>query len=185
MLNGHLTRRYTVALLVVMAALLGGVLLLAYAGAPQAEAQSAPGTPASVTLSRADGTVTASWPAVSGATKYHVTYTTDNGGSWHAPVSNHTNITGNNLTFNADNSKSYIVGVRAGNVNNQWSGWRNSPSAGPYTPPQPTPTPTPTPTPAPQPPGSVSSVTVTRADGTLNASWPAVSGATKYTLPTR
>ena len=132
-----------------------------------------------MTLTRADGTVTASWPTVSGATKYHVTYSTDNGGSWHAPVSNHTNITANSLTFNADNAKSYIVGVRAGNDADQWSGWRNSPSAGPYQP-EPTPTPTPTPTPAPQPPGPVSSVTLTRADGTVTASWPAVSGATKY-----
>ena len=107
----------------------------------QSESSSPPATPASVTLTRADGTVTASWPTVSGATKYHVTYSTDNGGSWHAPVSNHTNITANSLTFNADNAKSYIVGVRAGNDNDQWSGWRNSPSAGPYTPPDPTPTP--------------------------------------------
>ena len=175
MLNGHLTRRYTVALLVVMAVLLGGVLLLAYAGAPQAEAQSAPATPASVTLTRADGTVTASWPAVSGATKYHATYSTDGGSSWHAPVNNHTNITANSITFNADNSKSYIVGVRAGNDSDQWSGWRNSPSAGPY---QSQPTPTPTPTP--QPPGPVSSVSLTRADGTVTADWLAVSGATKY-----
>ena len=138
---------------------------------PGVEAQSAPGTPSSVTLSRADGTVTASWPAVSGATKYHVTYSADGGGSWHAPVSNHTNITANSLTFDADNGKSYIVGVRAGNDNDQWSGWRNSLSAGPYQP---------EPTPAPQPPSAVASVTVTRADGKLTASWPAVSTATHY-----
>ena len=92
---------------------------------PAVEAQSPPATPASVTLSRADGTVTASWPAVSGATKYHVTYTTDGGGSWHAPVSNHTNITANSLTFGGDNAKTYMVGVRAGN-DDGWSGWVNS-----------------------------------------------------------
>ena len=60
----------------------------------------------------------------------------------------------NTLTFNADNAKSYMVGVRAGN-DHGWSGWRNSPQAGPYTPPPPTPTPTPQPeptaTPTPQP----------------------------------
>ena len=134
---------------------------------PDLEAQeSTPGAPASVSLSRADGTVTASWPAVSGATKYHATYSTDGGSSWHAPVNNHTNITDNSLTFNADNAKSYIVGVRAGNDSDQWSGWRNSPSSGPFTP-----------NPA---PGPVSAVTVTRADGSLTANWPAVSGATKY-----
>ena len=81
----------------------------------------------------ATGTLTASWPAVSGATKYHTTYSTDGGSSWHAPVNGHTNITTNSITFNADNAKSYIVGVRAGN-DDGWSGWRNSPSSGPYTP---------------------------------------------------
>ena len=142
------------------------------------EANSAPGTPSSVSLTRGDGTVTADWPAVTGAAKYHVTYTTDGGGSWHAPVSDHTNITANTLTFNADNAKSYIVGVRAGN-DHGWSGWRNSPEAGPYTPPQPTPTPTPTPQPS-NPPDTPPSVSLTRADGTVTADWPAVSAATRY-----
>ena len=145
------------------------------------EAQgSAPATPASVSLSRADGTVTANWPAVSGATKYHVTYTTDGGGSWHAPVSNHRNITDNSITFNADNGKSYIVGVRAGNDNDQWSGWRNSLSIGPYQPqPTPTPTPEPTPTPAPeptatpepQPPAAPTGMTAAAGDGSVTLSW--------------
>ena len=158
-----------------------GLVLTLMTVTPAVEAQSPPVTPASVSLTRADGTVTASWPAVSGATKYHVTYSTDGGGSWHAPVSNHTNITANRLTFGGDNAKTYIVGVRAGNDNDQWSGWRNSPSSGPYQPdPTPTPTATPTPTPAPNPPGPVASVTLTRADGTVTADWPAVNGATKY-----
>ena len=165
----YLTRRHTVALLAAMAVLLGAALLLAYAyagsGVPYAEAQSAPGTPASVSITRADGTVTASWDAVAGATKYHATYTTDGGGSWHAPVNNHTNIAGNSITFSGDNGKTYVVGLRAGN-DHGWSGWRNSPSAGPFTP-----------NPA---PGPVASVTVTRTDGALNASWPAVNSATHY-----
>ena len=144
MLNGYSTRRHTVALLAAMTVLLGGALLLAYAGAPQADAQSAPGTPGSVSITRADGTVTASWDAPGGATKYHVTYTTDGGGSWHAPVDNHTDWQTNSLTFNADNPKTYIVGVRAGNSHG-WSGWRNSPAAGPFVP-TPTPTATSTPT---------------------------------------
>ena len=150
------------------------------------EANSAPATPSSVSLTRADGTVTADWPADSAATKWHVTYSTDGGGSWHAPVDDHTNVTTNTLTFNADNAKSYTVGVRAGN-DHGWSGWRNSPQAGPYTPPQPTPTPTPrpdpTPTPTPQPsnpPSTPSSVSLSRADGTVTADWPAVSDATRY-----
>ena len=113
---------------------------------PVLEANSPPKTPSSVTLTRADDTVTASGYAVSNATKYHITYTVDGGKSWHAPVEGHTNITTRSLTFKADNAKSYIVGVRAGNADG-WSGWRNSPVIGPYTPPDPTPTPTPAPAP--------------------------------------
>ena len=60
-------------------------------------------------------------------------------------MNNHTNIPTNGITFNGDNAKTYIVGVRAGNSVG-WSGWRNSPASGPYTP-QPTATPTPTVTP--------------------------------------
>ena len=97
-------------------------------------AQSPPGHVGSVTLTRADGTVTASWNAVAGATRYHVTYTTDDGKSWHAPVNDHTNVPTNTLTFSADNTLTYIVGVRAGNDDDQWSGWVNSAPAGPYTP---------------------------------------------------
>ena len=97
-------------------------------------AQQPPGSVSSVSLSRADGTVTATWPAVSSATKYHVTYSTDGGASWHAPVADHLNIPTNSLTFGADNAKTYIVGVRAGN-DAGWGGWTNSSSAGPYTPP--------------------------------------------------
>ena len=166
MLNGYLTRRTAVVLPALFAVTLGlvAVVFLITSTPAAAQSNSPPATPSSVSITRADGTVTASWPAVSGATKYHATYTTDNGGSWHAPVDNHTNISTNSVTFSGDNAKTYIVGVRAGN-DHGWSGWRNSPSSGPYTPPA---------------PGPVASVTLTRADGTLNVSWPAVSGATKY-----
>ena len=68
----------------------------------------------------------------SGAAKYHVTY--NDGTGWHAPVPGHDNITATSLTFSADNARTYVVGVRAGNAAG-WSGWRNSPAAGPYTPP--------------------------------------------------
>ena len=133
--------------------------------APLTAEAAAPGTPSSVTLARADGTVTATWPAVDGATKYHVTYTTDNGGSWHAPVADHTNVPTNTLTFDADNAKTYVVGVRAGN-DHGWGGWRNSAAAGPYTPPP--------------PPATPSSVSVTRSDGALTASWDAPAHAAAY-----
>ena len=115
-------------------------------------ASSAPGSVGSVSVSRSDGSLTASWSAPSGAAKYHVTYSTDGGGSWHAPVSDHRNVRSTSLTFSADNSKTYMVGVRAGN-DNGWGPWTNSSSSGPYTPPKrdPTPTPEPTKTPTPTP----------------------------------
>ena len=120
---------------------------------PYTPPSNPPGAVASVTLTRSDGEVTASWDAVSGATKYHATYT-DDGKNWYAPIDDHRNITATSVTFGADNSKTYRVGVRAGNSVG-WSGWRDSPSAGPYDPPTPTPTPTPeptaTPTPTPEP----------------------------------
>ena len=127
-----------------------------------------PATPSAVSVTRADGTLTASWDAPDGATKYHVTYSDDGGASWHAPVDDHTNVPTNSLTFSVDNAKSYIIGVRAGN-DAGWSGWRNSPSAGPYTPEQ-----------TPAAPATPSAISVTRADGTLTASWDAPDGATKY-----
>ena len=147
-------------------------------------APSPPATPASVTVTRADGTLTASGYAVSDAAKYHVTYSSDGGQSWTAASDNHTF---DSITISGvDNAETYVVGVRAGNAAG-WSGWRNSDSIGPYTPePTPTPTPTPeptpepTPTPAPAPPDTPSSVTLTRGDGTVTASWPSVSGASKY-----
>ena len=162
-------------------------------------ASEAPDAVSSVSITRADGSVTASWDAPSGAAKYHVTYSDDGGSSWHAPVDDHRNVTTTSITFTADNAKSYVVGVRAGNEHG-WSGWVNSPSSGPYTPPalDPTPTPTPdptatptptptsapdptaTPTPAPTPPDAVNSISLTRADGSVTASWDAPSGAAKY-----
>ena len=129
-----------------------------------------PNTVASVSVTRTDGSLTADWDAPDGATKYHVTYTDDGGKSWHAPVDDHMNVPTNSLTFSVDNAKTYIIGVRAGNEIG-WSGWRNSPASGAYTPPTPTPT---------NPPGPVSGFSVTRADGTLTVTWDAPDGATKY-----
>ena len=162
-------RRGTMLATAITALVLLAATFLIFAPPPPALGSSeTPATPSSVSLSRADGTATASWPAVSGATKYHATYSTDGGGSWHAPVDGHTNITTTSITFNADNAKPYIVGLRAGNDNGQWSGWRNSPEAGPYTPPDA------------NPPAAVGSITLNRSDATLTVSWNAVSGADKY-----
>ena len=130
-----------------------------------------PGKVSSVTVTRADGVLNASWPAVDGATSYHVTYSSDNGASWSLAALHHA---GTSITISGvDNALTYLVGVRARNEHGD-SGWRNSPSTGPFTP-----EPTDSPEPA-DPPGKVSSVTVTRGDGTLHASWPAVPGATSY-----
>ena len=132
--------------------------------APSAALASAPGGMGEITLTRTDGQVTASWDAVSGATKYHVTY--NDGTGWHAPVDDHRNVTTTSIAFSADNAKTYVVGVRAGNDNGQWSGWRNSAPAGPWN--------------APPPPDAVASVTVTRSDGSLTASWDAPANAAAY-----
>ena len=134
--------------------------------------QTAPGTPSEVTVTRGDGTLTASWDAVDGATTYHVTYSSDGKASWSLaaldhPADGNTTNGVTSITFDADNAKTYVVGVRAKNGAGG-SGWRNSPASGPYTPPAPT------------PPAAVGAVTVTRADGTLTASWDAPAGAATY-----
>ena len=125
---------------------------------------------ASVSVTRGDGTLTASWSAPAGATKYHITYSSDGKRSWSLAAAEHgsTSIT----ISGAKNESGYVVGVRAGNAHG-WSGWRNSASAGPYTPP-------PTLTPPTTPPGTPASVYVSRSDGALTARWDAPSGATRY-----
>ena len=126
-------------------------------------AQTPPGAPSAVTVTRSDGSLTATWPAVSNADEYHITYTSDNGKSWTAAASPGDNYSQNSVTINnADNGKPYIVGVRAGNAHG-WSDWRNSPSIAPLT-----------------PPATPGSITVTRSDGTLTATWDAVVGADRY-----
>ena len=157
-----LRSRPALRLVALMALLLAALTL----SSSPALAQSPPGTPSSVSVSRSDGSLTASWSAVSNATFYHVTYSSNNGKSWSLAALRHG---GTSIAIGATNGATYIVGVRAGN-DYGWGGWRNSSSSGPYTPPPPTN----------PPPGTPSSVSITRGDGTLTASWPAVSGATKY-----
>ena len=107
---------------------------------PPALAQSPPATPSSVSLTRDVGTLTASWPEVSGATHYHVTYSSDGTNSWSLAAFDHP-AAGNttegivSITINGvDNGKYYIVGVRAKNANGG-SGWVNSDFVHPlYTP---------------------------------------------------
>ena len=149
-----------------------GVALLAAGAAVAttsslAEAQQPPAAPSQVTVTRADGTLTASWPSVTGATSYHVTYTSDNGKSWSLAALNHpadsntdpvTSIT--SITIEGvSNSATYTVGVRARNSTGD-SGWRNSPAVGPYTPPPPPPV-----------PRVPSGLTATAAEGIVALSW--------------
>ena len=162
---------------------------------PHAGAQSdlaAPGAVASVTLTRGDGTVTATWPAADHATSYHVTYTTNGGTSWQLAALNHPATRDKNtITISdADNDATYIVGVRARN-NIGSSNWVNSPAAGPYTPPtvkpKPKPTPTPEPTPVPVPPAAPSGVTAESGHRSVVLSWdnPSDPSLTGYELQMR
>ena len=128
-----------------------------------AQSNSPPATPASVNLTRTEGIVTATYPKPAGTAKFHVTYSTDGGHTWHSAASPSDNHTSTRKTItDADDTKPYIVGVRAGNAHG-WSGWRNSPAIAPL-----------------PPPATPASVTVTRADGTLTATWPAPDGAARY-----
>ena len=88
-----------------------------------------------MSLTRADGTVTAKWPAAARATSYHVTYSSNGKASWLLAALDHPAVEGeNSITIEgADNAKTYVVAVRARNETGG-SGWRNSAAAGPYTP---------------------------------------------------
>ncbi len=168
------------ALLAVIALVAGALAL----SASPASASSPPGAPSSVTVTRADGTLTASWPAVEGATGYHVTYSDDSKQSWSLGAFDHA---GTSITISGiQNVRTYYVGVRARSAGG-WGAWTNSPASGPHTPPTtPTPTPSPVPSPSPVPtpdplvPTAPTSVTVTRSDGALEVTWPAVSVASSY-----
>ncbi len=111
------------------ARLAGGLLtvILAALFAFPALAQQLPGV-GDISVTRAGDSLTATWPAVNGATHYHVTYSSDNGATWSLAYLNHgfTSITINDL----DSSKTYIVATRAGNANG-WSGWTHSAPAAP------------------------------------------------------
>ena len=145
--------------------MLAAVALIAtatVAAAPAAANESPPGTPASVSVLRGDGTLTASWPSIVGASHHHVTYSSDWGRSWSLAALHHV---GTSITFGGDNDATYIVGVRAGNSAG-WGGWRNSAAVEAYI--------------SDPPPGTPVSVSVLRGDGTLTASWPSIVGASHH-----
>ena len=120
----------------------------------------------SVTVTRADGTLTASWDAPAGAASYHVTYSDNGAQSWQLAALDHA---ATSITFSVENAKTYIVGVareerrrgqrlaqlRARRVRTPRRPRRRRPRRWPR-------------------------VTVTRADGTLTASWDAPAGAASY-----
>ena len=58
-------------------------------GRPEPKPVPAPETLSSVSVSRADGSLTAAWPAVEHATSYHITYSSDGGASWSLAALNH------------------------------------------------------------------------------------------------
>ena len=150
----------------VMATALLGLLavaamaILLWQPAP-ALAQSPPDAVGSITLTRSGSTLTVSWNAVSGAAKYHALYQADGAGDWLPPIPDYQNITATSFSFDIDSSKSYVVGVRAGNSAG-WGPWTDSPASHPSL------------------PAAVGSITLTRSDTTLTVSWNAVDGAAKY-----
>ena len=73
-----------------------------------------PGPVASVTVTRGDGSLDASWDAVDGATSYHITYSSDGKQSWSLAALNHPDAS---ITVSGvDNASTYIIGVRARNA---------------------------------------------------------------------
>ena len=123
---------------------------------------------ATITVTRGDGPFTASWDAVNGATKYHITYSTDNRASWHAPVDGHQKLgcpaaspstpTTPRLTSSACALATPTAG--AAGITPRLPGPHtpelaptptSTPTPTPTSTPEPTSTPTPTPTPEPTP----------------------------------
>ena len=130
-----------------------GLAALAFAltaGAARANSPP-PATPDSVDVSRSDGKLTARWDAVPDAVKYHVTYSYTGGANWHLAALAHTSTS---IEIDAHNSRTYIVGVRAGKHKELWSGWRNSPPAAPF-----------------RPPAAPTGLTATAGDGSVALKW--------------
>lgn len=149
-----------ITLLVVAA--LATAFALSRSDALAQEENKPPYAPSEIVVTPKDGQIHAYWPAPEGATKYHVTYSSDNHVSWTLGFyeENRTQI----AIPNTDNTKSYIVAVRAGNQYG-WSHWLNSIPTKPYTPPLSSPT----------------GLTVKRScDGYLTFSWSPTSEATGY-----
>ena len=90
-----------------------------------------PLAPEWVSVTRADGTLTATWPARERAYAYHIAYTSDSGSSWTLAALYHpaTTITIDGVSNNA----TYVVAVRARGDNGD-SDWTRSAPIAPLTP---------------------------------------------------
>ncbi len=110
-MNAFSTRRPAVVLLCFLAALLVGLLLLAYAGVPSA-ATSTVGPPDSVSITRSVGSVTVTWSAVTGADGFNVNLSTDGGDTWSRAASDQT---GTSVTISSGvvDTSPYIAAVQA------------------------------------------------------------------------
>ena len=98
------------------------------------DANSAPSTPNTVSVKHKGTSLDVSWDAPAGATKYHITYSSDGKQSWSSAKGPGDNYSQNSITITgAESDKTYVVGVRAGNQHG-WSGWRNSAPAAPGAP---------------------------------------------------
>ena len=113
-------------------------------------------------MTRSDGAITASWPAVTGADGYTVEYSAVGNGKWITAASNHA---GTGITIaGVNNGHTYLVGVSAEKRPDKGPP-QVSPPAGPY---------------SKQKPDAPPSVTVLRADGKLTAFWNSGWGAESY-----
>ena len=121
-----------------------------------------PAAVGSVSASRSNGNIVASWSASDGATGYDVQYSTDNKATWTRAATNQSGVS--YTLSNADSTKTYVIGVRAVNSAGE-SDWTDSAVVGP---------------PAVQPPAAVGSVSAVHNGGSVSVSWNAADGATGY-----
>ncbi len=107
----------------------GGVGFFADELGGVAHASTPPDAPTFAILIVGNGNLRVSWFAVSGATKYEVAYSDDNGANW---TSHANDLTGTSVIIGGINyHKVWVARVRAGNSNG-WSGWKVTNQDGPY-----------------------------------------------------
>jgi surface antigen len=119
-----------------------------------------PGQPGQPSASLSGNTITLTWPAVPGATRYHYQWSNDGGASWHSGRTG----PGTSVTFRGAYTITYIFQVQAASADGGWGAYSaySDPVTVSGAPPQPG-----------QPSASPSGTSV-------NLTWPAVAGATKY-----